>query len=96
MGEPDSPPVTFGDIEAALASVQRTLDRLTAAGKDQAAFDLARAQFAASIRSSWPANLGVLAAQLEKLTSDATLDLGAEGRADLERAIRIFREIRHP
>jgi hypothetical protein len=89
-------PVSLADIEAALGSVQRTLDRLTAAGEDKAAFELARAQFAASIRSSWPGNLGTLAAHLEKLCSDAAVKLDEAARADLRHAIAVFREIKHP
>jgi hypothetical protein len=92
MGEP----VSLADIEAALAAVQRTLDRLTALGENEAAFDLARAQYAASIRSSWPGNLGTLAGHLEKLCADTANKLGDGDRAELRRAIAVFREIRHP
>jgi len=87
---------TFAEIEAALATVQKTLDRLTALGHDQAAFDLARSQFAASIRSSWPGNLATLVGSLAKVADDATLRLSDAERANLRGAIETLRNVRHP
>jgi hypothetical protein len=83
-------------IEAALATVQTTLDKLTARGCNEAAFDLARAQYAASIRSSWPANLGSVASALAKLADDAAVDLTADERAALRGAAETFQGVRHP
>ncbi len=87
---------TFADIEAALATVQKTLDRLTAAGHDETAFDLARAQFGASMRSSWPGNLSTLCGSLEAVALNTALRLTDDDRADLTRAIEILRQVRHP
>lgn len=85
----------LSEIEAALATVQRTLDVLTARGCDKAAFDLARAQYAASIRSSWPANLSRVAAALTKLAEDKTIELTDGERADLVRAAATFASVKH-
>jgi ferric-dicitrate binding protein FerR (iron transport regulator) len=87
---------SFPDIEAALATVQKTLDRLTAAGHDEAAFDLARAQFSASMRSSWPGNLSTLVGSLEAVAANATLKLTEEQRAELRTAIETLRQVQHP
>lgn len=89
-------PVTFQSIEQALAAVQRTLDALTARGDHAAAFDVAKAQYAASIRSSWPGNLSSLAAALEKVSADESLHLSSEERGELRRAVDVFRRVRHP
>jgi hypothetical protein len=91
MGDPPK----LADIEAALAAVGKTLDALTAAGQNEKAFELARAQYAASIRHSWPGNLGTLAAHLEKLCADPGVSLSAEHREELGRAAAVFRQIRH-
>jgi hypothetical protein len=88
--------ISVGAVEQALACVQTTLDKLTARGNDAAAFDLARAQYAASIRSSWPGNLSSLVSSLEKIVTDQTLQLSAEERAELTQAIGVFREVKHP
>jgi hypothetical protein len=90
------PGPSFADIEAALAIVQRTLDRLTALGRDKAAFDIARAQFAASVRSSWPGNLATLVGSLEGAVDDASNGLDAAEREDLRDAIATLRRVRHP
>ena len=50
-------PDTFAEIQACLTTVQNTIDALNERGDNQAAFDLARAQYSASIRTSWPGNL---------------------------------------
>lgn len=87
---------SFADIEDALATVQKTLDRLTATGNDEAAFELARAQFSASMRSSWPGNLSTLVGSLESVASNTALPLTDEERAALGRAIETLRHVRHP
>jgi hypothetical protein len=85
----------LSEVEAALAAVRRTLDTLTARGCDREAFNLARVQYAASIRNSFPANLGAVATALTKLAEDATIDLSEEERADLVRAAAVFVGVRH-
>jgi hypothetical protein len=88
--------VEISAIEEALATVQRTLDKLTAAGCDQAAFELARAQYAASLRNSFPANLASVAATLTKLAGDTTCPLNEDERSALRSAAATFANIRHP
>lgn len=87
---------SFVEVEEALAAVQRTLDRLTALGHDAQAFELARAQFAASIRSSWPGNLSTLTGNLEKIARDPALGLSETERRELERAIAVLGRVQHP
>lgn len=81
-------------IEAALATVQKTIDALSSRGDDEAAFELARQQFTTSIRDSWPANLGKLVGALERVASDDALHLQPDERAQLREAIEIFRAVR--
>jgi hypothetical protein len=87
---------SFHEVEEALRTVQQTLDGLTARGHDEAAFSLARAQYAASIRSSWPGNLSSLVGALEQIMVDETLKLTADEKARVSRAIAVFRTVRHP
>ena len=87
--------LSLAAIEEALACVKRTLDKLTARGENVAAFELARAQYAASIRNSWPANLGSLAGALRGILEGDRLELTEEERAELRRAIETFSAIRH-
>ncbi len=93
MSEPSGP--SFGEIEKALAAVQATLDRLTARGHDETAFELARAQFAASMRSSWPANLSTLVGALSRVVDDATLKLDDAERGELRESIATLARVRH-
>ena len=93
--EPLSGP-TFAEVEAALATVQATLDRLTALGQNEAAFELARAQYSASMRSSWPGNLATLVGSLEKVATSAAAGLSEDERRRLEAAIAVLRQVRHP
>jgi hypothetical protein len=79
-------PETLARIEVALQTVQTTLDALTARGQHAAAFKIAKAQFTASIRSSWPANLAPLLALLDELTSDASTALTQHEKTALARA----------
>lgn len=81
------------EIEAALRTVQATLDDLTARGEDEAAFDLARAQYAASIRASWPGNLATLAGAIDRLLASPSLKLSPDERERLEHAAATFRRV---
>jgi hypothetical protein len=78
----------LNEIEAALSTVRRTLDALTARGNDEAAFDLARAQYAASVRTSWPANLMSLVGPMARIEADEKLGLAEDERAALRAAIQ--------
>jgi hypothetical protein len=82
---------TVTQIEAALATVQQVLDALTTRGDNQAAFDLAKAQYSASVRTSWPANLSSLLRPLEKVNADASLKLTEDERAQLGHVIDVLR-----
>lgn len=82
----------LAEIESALATVQRTLDALTARGQHEAAFDIARAQYVASIRASWPQNLGALVTALEAVESDTKVQLSDDERENVRRAVRTFRK----
>jgi hypothetical protein len=82
-------------IDEALANVRRALDRLTASGHDEPAFAIARAQFAASIRASWPANLTSLANAIDQALADAGPALSAEEQDELRRAANVFRSVAH-
>jgi hypothetical protein len=83
-------------IEDALATVHRTLDRLTSRGQSDAAFEIARAQFSASVRASWPANLSAVAAAIDRALSETTLALTAEEIGELRKAAEVLRTIPHP
>jgi hypothetical protein len=82
-------------IEAALAAVRRTLDGLTARGMNEPAFDIARAQFSASIRASWPANLSQVAAAIDLALSNKELALLDEEREELRGAAQTLRAVQH-
>jgi hypothetical protein len=84
------------EIEFALASLQRTLDRLTTSGKHEAAFQIARAQFAASIRASWPANLAAVAATIDRALAQDDLSLTDTDRDELRRAADVLRAVEQP
>jgi hypothetical protein len=83
---------TFAEIQRCLAIVQRIIDALNDRGDNQAAFDLAKAQYSASIRTSWPANLAGLASLLEKLSADAALKLSPEERQAAKNAGATLRD----
>lgn len=87
--------VGLAEVEVALAIVQRTLDKLTARGCDKAAFNLARAQYAASIRNSWPANLSGVAVALRKVADDPDVNLDEAERKDLASAADTFASVKH-
>ncbi len=78
---------TLAEIEAALGTVQRILDALTSRGDDQAAFDLARAQYSSSLRTSWPGSLSGLIRPLEAVRANPSLKLTEDERNDLAKAI---------
>jgi hypothetical protein len=82
-------------IDGALAAVRRTLDRLTARGLNEPAFEIARAQFSASIRASWPANLSQVAAAIDIALSNSELALVDEEREELRRAAQTLRALQH-
>jgi hypothetical protein len=82
---------TLAELESALATVQRVLDALTTRGHDEAAFDLAKAQFSASIRTSWPSNLSSLIRPLEAVGANEALNLTAEERSAVGHAVEILR-----
>lgn len=84
---------TLVAIEAAMATVQRTIDALNSRGNEAAAFDLARAQFAASVRASWPGNLGKVVVALERVRDDATLKLDDGERRAVETAVETLRRV---
>lgn len=87
-----------GEAEAvsqAMQTVQTLLDRLTARGQHQAAFDIARAQFSASMRASWPANLSGLAAAIEKAIGDEGAALTDAEREELKGAVAVLKSVRH-
>jgi hypothetical protein len=80
-------------IEAALATVQRTLDQLQEKGHHEAAFKLARLQYAASIRASWPGNLLPLAGALESVAGDSALSFSEADRAKIREASATLRDL---
>lgn len=83
----------LADIENALGTVQRTLDALTSRGDNELAFDIAKAQYRASIRSSWPANLGSLVQALEAAEQNKECKLDLEEREQLRKAIAVLRRV---
>jgi len=83
---------TLSAIEKALAIVQQTLDLLTSRGDDEPAFEIARAQYAASIRDSWPNNLSPLIQTLDKVYQNPDSKLGDSERARVCEAITLLRD----
>jgi hypothetical protein len=86
------------EIEVALATVRRTLDRLVASGggNPETAFEIARAQFAASVRASWPANLPSVAAAIDRALAQGGLPLTDSDRQELRRAADVLRAVEQP
>jgi hypothetical protein len=83
-------------VERALAAVKRTLDRLVSSsdsGPQQAAFEIARAQFAASVRASWPANLSAVAAAIDRALAQGGSSLAEDEREELRRAAAVLRAV---
>ena len=82
---------TFERIEHALHTVQLTLDALTSRGDDEVAFRVARAQYTASIRSSWPANLSPLVRILQEIVSNGRTRLTPDEVRMLSTAVEELR-----
>jgi len=82
---------TLAEVETALATVQRVLDALTTRGHDDVAFDLAKAQYSASIRTSWPGNLSSLIRPLETVGANDALKLTPEERAAIGHAVEVLK-----
>ena len=82
---------TLAEVEQALATVQRDLDALTTRGDNEAAFDLAKAQYSASIRTSWPSNLSSLIRPLEAVGANPALNLTDEERTNVGEAVAILK-----
>jgi len=80
-------------IEACLLTVQKILDLLTARADHKTAFDLAKAQYAASVRTSWPANLVSLTDVLERVAGDDKVMLEPSERDEAREAVATLREI---
>ena len=83
-------------VGQALARVQALLDRLTARGQHAAAFEIARAQFSASVRASWPANLTAVAAAIDKALADAGGALTDDEKQELRAAADLLKNVPHP
>lgn len=81
------------EIEVALKTVENTIDRLRALGHEDLAFGLARLQFSAAIRASWPGNLAPLTVELGKVADNTSLGLAPEDQARLISAVSVFRRI---
>lgn len=64
-------------------------------GHDEPAFAIARAQFTASIRASWPANLTALANAIDRALADASSALSNEEQEELRHAASVFRSVAH-
>jgi hypothetical protein len=82
---------TLAEVEQALATVQRVLDALTTRGDNEAAFDLAKAQYSASIRTSWPSNLSSLIRPLEAVGANTALKLTDEERTEVGKAVDVLK-----
>jgi hypothetical protein len=84
------------DIDRALAAVKRALDRLSEQAHHEEAFEIARAQFVASVRSSFPANLAAVGAAIDRALSKGDLSLTDDERAQLQSAAALLRSVRQP
>jgi hypothetical protein len=97
MANPNEIDVTGAvEIDRALDIVRKTLDRLLSRGQENAAFEVARAQFRASVRASWPGNLSSLAALLVEVERDTATRLDEAERAELRRALEVLGRAAHP
>jgi len=88
--------VDVSAVDAALATLQRVLDDLTARGQHDAAFQIARAQFSASVRASWPGNLAAVASAIDRALDDPAVAIPAQDRDELRRAADVLRAVPHP
>jgi hypothetical protein len=84
------------EIDRALEIVRGTLDLLLSRGQETAAFEVARAQFRASVRASWPGNVSSLVGLLANVEQDAASKLDEAERAELRGAMDLLRKIAHP
>jgi hypothetical protein len=84
---------TTARIEDCLTTVQKILEALTARADHRTAFDLAKAQYAASIRTSWPANLVSLTDVLEQIASDDKAMIEPAERDEIREAVATLRAI---
>ena len=57
---------------------------------------MARAQFRASVRASWPGNVSTLVGLLTKVEADAASKLDDAERAELRGALEQLRKVAHP
>ena len=80
-------------IETCLATVERMLETLTARADHETAFEVARAQYSASIRTSWPANLVSLTDVLARVADDVKCRLEPEERDEIRGTVATLREI---
>jgi hypothetical protein len=80
----------INNIQKALGTIQQTLDWLTERGHEKEAFEIAKFQFAANIRASWPGNLAPMARLLEKLVADQTLTLSSSEREQIKEAANVL------
>ncbi len=83
-------------VGQALSRIQAVLDRLTAHGRHEAAFEIARAQFKANVRASWPGNLAALAVAIDRAVADSGDALAEDDRAELRAAADLLRSVPHP
>ena len=84
---------TIRAIEEALATVEYTIDRLRALGREEEAFKLAQLQFSSAIRASWPGNLAPLTVALGAMASDPGLSFGEDDRARIWRAVETLQRV---
>lgn len=85
--------VAIAQIEETLATVQWALDLLNARGDTDQAFVLARLQYAASLRASWPTNLIPLANALATLAKDQGVKLSAVERTRLDETAQTLKRL---
>jgi hypothetical protein len=83
------------NLQEAIGTVEHVLDVLGQQGRDEEAFRLAQAQFAASVRNSWPGNLSGLVEPLERILTNEAVCLPAEDQERLKTAIATLRGVSH-
>ena len=83
-------------IDRALAVVEQTLDRLVERGQETTAFEVARAQFRARVRASWPGNMSGVVGLLTEVERDPKSKLDEAERAQLRAALELLRSITNP
>jgi len=83
----------INEIEEALSTVEATIDRLRKLGHEETAFNLAKLQFSAAIRASWPGNLAPLAVGLSRVLKEEGTGLDEGERERLSRAAETFKKL---